>query len=883
MQACTIIARNYLAHARVLAASFAEHDPDGRFSVLVIDGLEGYTDPADESFEVLTPADIGLDVRLMATRYDVLELSTAVKPWLLRFLLDRDDDHVIYLDPDIQLFSSLEPIAELAREHGIVLTPHLTTAMPRDGRRPNEQDILMAGIHNLGFLALGKGEAADTLLDWWEERLEHDCLVDPSRGFFVDQRWMDFIPGLVPGTHLLRDPGYNVAYWNLHGRALSQPQPGEYRVNGQPLRFMHFSGYDPRRPDVLSKHQNRIELDDPVLRELADAYGRRLLDAGYEDTITWPYGYGVSASGLPLTRVLRRAHAAAVVEGELSREPFEPQGEEEFFAWLAAPSAVGGDHGITRYMYAVYSDREDLQRAYPDVANGDAAGMIGWFQVEAPGHLATPPGAVPPLDIVDAPDPGDTLGVNVVGYLRSEHGVGEVSRQAIRALTEADVPVLPIGEVATASRQGHAFEHHDLDDARYAINLLCVNADQTPVLAERAGPEFFDGRYTIGWWWWEVETFPERWMGSFDTVDEVWAGSRFVAETLSRVSPVPVVHVPMPVELPEGIAADRQGLGLPEGFLFLFSFDYHSVFARKNPLGVVEAFRAAFPEPLADGPILVIKSINGESHPIDRERLADAVAGRPDIILREDYLDASDKNALMASCDCYVSLHRSEGFGLTIAEAMLLGRPVIATDYSGAADLLGPDRAYPIRYERRPIGPGADPYPADGEWAEPDLTAAAEAMRAVMADPDAATARGFRGRAYVVEHHSAAAAGRVMRERLEQVQARRRRSTGKELVASRPSTTFDHIDALLRRGPVRSGRSRLDPRRWIRAISLRLSRPQAAYQREVDAELTAAITFLMEQMLNHVDERDEEIEQRLAALRRRLAESSARNGGGAAP
>ena len=870
MQACTIIARNYLAHARVLAASFAEHHPDGRFTVMVIDGLDGFADAAAEPFEVMTPDDLDLDFPLMATRYDVLELSTAVKPWLMRRLLE-DDDHIVYLDPDIQLFSPLEDVAALARLHGVLLTPHITTPMPRDGKRPTEQDILMAGTYNLGFLALGAGEATDGLLDWWEERLEHDCIVDPTRGFFVDQRWMDFIPGLVPDTHLLRDTGYNVAYWNLHGRTLSKSDAGGYLVDGGPLRFMHFSGYDPLRPERLSKHQTRVDLRDPVLRELADDYGRRLLAAGYETTVGWPYGYATSASGIPLTKVLRRAHSEAVTDGRLSVEPFDPRGEQEFFAWLAEPAAVGGALGITRYMEVVYADRPDLQRAYPDIANGDAAGMIGWFQVEAPKTLIPPPGTVPAPVAADAAIPSETLGVNVVGYLRSEHGVGEVARQAVRALQAGGVPVMPIGEVATASRQGHDFAHHGLDDARHPINLLCVNADQTPALAERAGAGFFEDRHTIGWWWWEVEQFPSEWLGAFDHVDEVWAGSRFVAETLARISPVPVVHVPMPVELPPGIVADRAGLGLPDGFLFLFSFDYNSVFARKNPLGAVAAFVRAFPEPRPGGPTLVLKSINGESHPAERDRLTAAVADRPDIVLREDYLDVADKNALMASCDCYVSLHRSEGFGITIAEAMLLERPVIATDYSGSEDLLADDRAWPIGYARVPIGPGAAPYPAGAEWAEPDVEAAARAMVEAVADPLAAAESGRRAAAYVREHHSARAAGTAMRERLTLVMERRA-ARPPAPAAGRPDARLDSVEALLRQGPPRAAWSRLDPRRWIRAASLRLGRPQARHQHRIDAELTASTSYLFETTLDHVDAVARRAQDDDVRTRRRMAD-----------
>jgi len=879
MQACTIIARNYLARARVLAASFEEHHPDGRFTVLVVDGLEGLADPSREPFEILSPADIGLDIGQMATRYDVLELSTAVKPWLLRKLLERDD-HVFYLDPDIQLFGSLDELAGLAREHGVVLTPHITTPMPRDGNRPNEQDILMAGIHNLGFLALGAGEVTDDLLDWWQERLENDCLRDPGRGFFVDQRWMDFIPSLVPSTYLLRDTSYNVAYWNLHSRALSKNDAGRYLVDGRPLHFMHFSGYNPRRADVLSEHQNRIDLSDPVLRELADDYGRRLLEAGYEETVGLPYGYATSVSGFPLTRTLRRAYAGAVDEGRLSLEPFDPRGEEEFFTWLAEAAAVGGDQGITRYMHAVYRDRPDLQRAYPELAGGDAVGIIGWFQVEAPAELMPPPGSVPPRQHGDALPDVDALGVNVVGYLRSEHGVGEVARQAAHALRVADVPVLPIGEVATASRQGHAFEHHGLGDACYPVNLLCVNADQTPALVERAGADFFDGRYTIGWWWWEVGTFPEEWMGSFDLVDEVWAGSRFVAETLSRISPVPVVHIPMPIELPDDVVPDRQGLRLPDEFLFLFSFDYNSVFERKNPLAVVAAFRTAFPEPAAGGPVLVIKSINGDRFPVQRDRLAEAVAGQPDILLREDYLDVADKNTLMASCDCYVSLHRSEGFGITVAEAMLLGRPVIATDYSGAADLLSPDRAYPVGYDLVPIGPDAGPYPPEGEWAEPDIAAAAAAMAAVVADPQDALRRGLRGRGYVREHHSAEAGGTAMRDRLELIRTHRSRpdATGGRRRGDRPFTSYDAVYHRLSQGPQRSGWRRWDPRRWIRGLGLRLARPQARYQREVNYELASSTTFLLEEVLDYVDERARALENAQRHQQRVLREGLASPG-----
>jgi 2-polyprenyl-3-methyl-5-hydroxy-6-metoxy-1,4-benzoquinol methylase/glycosyltransferase involved in cell wall biosynthesis len=662
---CTIVAKNYLAHARVLALSLREQHPDSELTVLVLDGVDGFVDPEQEPYRLLGPQDIDCEpFEQMVSSYSVIELSTAVKPWLLRKLL-TEQDHAVYLDPDIRVVSPLDEIGELATEHGIVLTPHNLTPIPRDGRYPSEESILIAGAYNLGFIGLGRSRAADELLDWWAERLETDCVVDPPSGRFVDQKWIDLVPGIWPQTHLLRDPAYNIAYWNLHARTLEiNGDAGHPTIDGGPVRFLHFSGYSPDRPDTLSKHQDRIDFEErPDVKAVADHYGASLLEQGFDEVSKWPYG-------------------------------------------LARHS----------------------------VRDASAAGAA-----------------------VD--------GINVVGYLNAELGVGEVARQAIGALDVAGIPVIPIGVTAGVGREEHDFEHQSHSRGPFSTNLVCVNADMLPAVAGRLGPEFFEDRRTVGWWWWESDALPERWHGSFDLVDEVWAGSRFVAETLAKVSPVPVAYIPTPVTMRPGVASDRRAVGLPEGFVFLFSFDFNSVVARKNPAGVVEAFRRAFPEP-RPGVSLVLKSINGEHHPPAVEALTEAIGGRDDIALRDEFLDADLRDVLVASCDCYVSLHRSEGFGFTLAEAMLLGKPVVGTAYSGTADYLSDETGFVVDHELVPIGEGAEPYPADGRWAEPDLDHAAQLLRRVVDDPDEARARAERGRAFILAHHSPAAAGRAMAERL---------------------------------------------------------------------------------------------------------------------
>src|ERR1700742_1936331 len=195
---------------------------------------------------------------------------------------------------------------------------------------------------------------------------------------------------------------------------------------------------------------------------------------------------------------------------------------------------------------------------------------------------------------------------------------------------------------------------------------------------------------------------------------------------------------------------------MPEGFTFLFVFDYRSVFRRKNPLGLVEAFCKAF-EP-GEGPSLVLKSVCSDEFPAERAQLAAAIADRPEIQLFEDTIPVEQKNAMIASCDAYVSLHRSEGLGLTMAEAMYFGKPVIATAYSGNLDFMTPENSFLVPAPATKIGPGAAPYDPNGWWADPDLDFAATVMRDVVRDPEIRDGRARRGATDIRLTHSPDAA-----------------------------------------------------------------------------------------------------------------------------
>ncbi len=785
LHGCTIVARNYLAQAEVLARSFRQHHPDSPFTILLVDELANRT-PRHGGAEFLTLAEIGLapgDEFRMPMIYDVTELSTAVKPWLLRKLHERGSPVVIYLDPDIEIFSPLHELAELARQHSIVLTPHVTEPIPRDNLRLSESDILGAGIYNLGFIAVGPG--SDEFLTWWAARLRRESVIDPARMRFTDQRWIDFVPGLFR-HYIVRDPGFNVAYWNLHSRKVAKNGAG-YTVNGRPLRFFHYSGYDPESPHILSKHQGanpRINLSERAgVRELCDAYAQKLAAAGFRESKRHPYGFESLANGLRIDQRLRRIYREALERSERNGEaeppsPFGPENEEEFLHWLNEPMTKAGA-GVTRFMIAIHEEREDLQRAFPSPLAADALRFYTWFSQDAqvrelihpaliPQELPPPPEESTPAPVTTRQSEGPLL--NVAGYFRAELGIGEAARLLLRGLEAAGLPYQTVSCAETVSRQDHPFATRDGGGATSDINIVCVNADQTPIFAQTMGPEFYQGRYTIGVWFWEVEEFPSAFRPAFDHVDEVWVATEFMREVLAKVSPKPVHKFHLPLVRPNSPAALPAGpTGTDGRFTFLFSFDFMSILERKNPFGAIEAFKRAFAP--NEGPVLLIKTINGNRTASDLERVRLAAADRPDIIVSDGYLSAAEKDALMARCDCYVSLHRSEGFGLTMAEAMSLGKPVIATGYSGNLEFMTPENSYLCSFEYTEVGPGSAPYPPDCRWAQPNLDEASAFMRQVYRQQEEARARGSRAATEIATRHSPAVAGRAISERIAAIRA----------------------------------------------------------------------------------------------------------------
>lgn len=378
--ACTIVANNYLAYARAFTRSFLDRHPEGRVEVLIADRPQPGHDYGDEPFAVTFVEELGIErFQHFAFRYSLLELSTAVKPYFLLHLnRTLGCERLCYFDPDILVLGDLSALYDRLGEADALLTPHLTAPL-EDEALPSERQILLSGIYNLGFLGIAFNERTVAFLEWWARRLYRHCLHDVEHGLFVDQRWMDLAPAFLPRLEIVHDPGCNVAYWNLGHRRIAR-DGDTWQVDGRPLAFLHFSGYDPRRPELISKFQNRFTFADrPDVVPLFRLYGERIASEGQPDVEGIPYRYGLFDNGLPVPAAARQALRETDPEGLRWPNPFATGGPGSFFAWLRQPIEGAAGILLPRLAWLLWDQRPDLQTAFARPWGVDGPRFARWF------------------------------------------------------------------------------------------------------------------------------------------------------------------------------------------------------------------------------------------------------------------------------------------------------------------------------------------------------------------------------------------------------------------------------------------------------------------------------------------------------------------------
>lgn len=381
LAAFTIVSNNYLAFAKVFAESYRRHHPDVPIFACIVDEPDPGVRYAKLPFECVFADELDIPAfHNFAFRYEITELNTAVKPYMLAWLRDRHHfDRALYFDPDILIQDRLSGLEEGLERADAVLTPHVAQPLDND-YHPTERTLRQVGVYNLGFLGIRLNERTADFIDWWQDRLYDQCRVDLNRGLFVDQSWMGLAPAYLESVHIARDPIYNVAYWNLAHR---HPElvDGDWRIGDRKVGFTHFSGIDITNLDAVSRHQNRLRLSDrPELRPLFEHYRKLLVDARHDEYRRLGYAYSsFRATDTRVSPSLRALLSRVDPNGRRWQDPFETQCADSFLRWLAEPLQFPGGT-LTRAVLALWEIRPDLVAAFPGLGDEDLPRFIGWLR-----------------------------------------------------------------------------------------------------------------------------------------------------------------------------------------------------------------------------------------------------------------------------------------------------------------------------------------------------------------------------------------------------------------------------------------------------------------------------------------------------------------------
>lgn len=721
--ACTVASLRQLAAVRVLVKSFADHHPGASCHALLVDcDAATLADIGDlgrlaDGARFVLPAEIGVgdeELARLRTAFDADQLCAVLRPRLMRWLVasEHTSGPVLHLDPSVLVLAPIvAPVFAGLVEHSLVLVPRVLRPLPEDGLRPDAAELRTAGLFDPALVAVNRG--ADGFLAAWAE---HALREPEDADAFLDGA------AVLLSHHVLRDPGIGLSVWNAGQRQVHADEHGAVTIAmdesepGSPLRTVHFAGFDPNRPWLLSAavaDRPRVLLSEHrLLARLCAAYVAALSAATQPgDPAGLPQRIGSSTLPRALRARYRTAWLAAERDGT-EIPPALPTAPVEFLDWACAPETLPGS---TRWAAAAWQDDPNLRRRFPDPFGADADGFREWCAGSGVSSGALPPEAVP-----RTPDAGtrltDQLGVSVLG----DSHVARLLRAA------ADASGLPVSA-----------------EPDYPVVLCCTGVPSG--LAQR--------RYVI------ATPDDTGAVSAYRGANEVWTLTASARSELDGVIGLPVHAIPLPVRDPGPIdpaarQAARDDVGWPDkpDTIVFAAFVDHAHERADNAVGVVAAFGRAFPE-RHDVRLLVLVSGAGH-HPAAAERLRLATADDDRVELVED-ATREERVTWLDTADCLLALHRAgtDRVGMLVADAVARGIPVVGADSGPVAELLARDGALLV-----PTGP-------DGH--EPDPATVVEAMRAVADDPDTAGELGRIGRTELLRGHSVATSGARLRDRVE--------------------------------------------------------------------------------------------------------------------
>jgi glycosyltransferase involved in cell wall biosynthesis len=753
----TICNTNYLSRAKILIDSIAKFHPNWDGYILLVDepvidkNINDWGNKYFNSVTFITTKELPISsnvLEFMKNLYDILEFSTSLKPYALKLLLAKGYENVFYFDPDIELFSRLDELEPILFDYDVVLTPHTSNPLPFDKQSPTEENIRQSGVYNLGFI--GCNSNVVPFLNWWADRLIWGSSVDVENGLFTDQKWMDFAPAFT-NCLILKDPGYNVAYWNLHERNLTEEQ-GSILVNGEPLRFFHYSGFDPHKPWSMSKHTKHLPrfrlFENKCVEYMSTCYSKHVLENDKKlntlvkkinpKTITENTDPNVVKLPTLIRKALRNEFKNEIIKG-LNFENIT------FFEWLAE-SVLTSSNSLPRLLNLIWVQRPDVQSAFPDPGGHDSKSFHKWwmnagfieFQMDK--EVFEKLIKIQNSSLVKKNKSNHLMNfkykVGIIGYLDKNFGIGIARNALALSLSENKFDLKGINVNKSSGqiylRNSVPFKNFFTEND---LIITAINADET----YRLGDLWTSSQETgirkripqIAYWWWELEQIPEYFLDASKNFDEVWAPTSFIYNNLKSVLGDKVIQTPLLVRLDsETEFLTKEDFDLPTNVpIFLIKFDFFSSISRKNPHTAIKAYIEAFKS--QSEAFLLIKTTNGDMCSDLLDEFAWEVRNRTDIRIMDKMLSRGANNDLLRCSNAFLSLHRSEGLGLNIIEAMQNKVAVVTTNYGGNTDFCTTENSFLISYKLTEVEDKSFIYPKMGNWAEPDLDETVKAIKTI--------------------------------------------------------------------------------------------------------------------------------------------------------
>lgn len=513
------------------------------------------------------------------------------------------------------------------------------------------------------------------------------------------------------------------------------------------------------------------------------------------------YRWDAFSTGVPVAWQLRELYSRDYrLRFACHGDPFAHQQR-----FLNETNWTGDGHPVplTAPMLQLYHARDDLERMFPVLAGDARMAFVQWYLANAGAEYGLPEAYLAPVRAAyerhaaalaeaavdrrtfaqkvagklgrmlgkapqaapEPPKPQLPKGVNICGFIQGDFGLGHSSRILADDLASADVPFTMVNyEVPGHTCNSRGWDHKISDRFLYNTNIFVMSPESVRLFVEDVAPDALNGRYNIGYFYWELPEFPDEWVPGLDLMDEIWTASAFTKEAFEKKTRTPVHILPSSIAETKEEGLTRADFGLPEqAFLCLVMYDIQSVAARKNPQGAVRAFQEAFAGREDAGLVLKVNPPRGWD---GRDAVLDALRGQPNVYVLAGTYAKPRLNALVSLCDVSVSLHRSEGFGMCPAEAMYWGKPAVLTDWSGNQIYMTPDNCCPVPCEIVEIDQDYGPYKKGCHWAEPDVHAAAAYLRRLAEDPAYYRAVAQRGQETIRTRFSVEAVGKSLRARL---------------------------------------------------------------------------------------------------------------------